>query len=291
MDGKWKKFENGVFDASTKLFPYDKVLPNQEIPGVISGQSRQIDVLVEKGEGIIDIECKDHKQKIDTPKVEAFVTKMKDVKAKTGVIVSNSGFTKGALATAKYYGVKTMALVDKGHTNVSNFSICIPTVASILHVSAVRYGVSHMTAFRGFVFPANVWEMRLADGTGRNVYEFLRDLWNDQVDEVTEPGKYQIVKRLKVINMSDGKPDIATFTYDLIIEREDRFGTMAVKKAQGLYDIAKNTFIPSDDIVSEPINFRDVESWEKIEHDDSRHETVPVKFLGVASLPDEPHYV
>ena len=82
------------------------VTANARIRGVISGRSRQIDVLIEdldfspNGFRII-VEAKCIKRKIDVPEVEALEGKMRDVCASHGVLVTSSGVTCAALRRAQ----------------------------------------------------------------------------------------------------------------------------------------------------------------------------------------------
>lgn len=80
------------------------VLHNQRVKGR-SGRMRQIDIMISQKVGLypvtIVIECKRHRRPVGIDKVEAFVTKLRDVGASQGVMISNTGFDAGAKAIAK----------------------------------------------------------------------------------------------------------------------------------------------------------------------------------------------
>ena len=85
--------------------PNAKVTLNAKLPNR-SGNIREIDVLVQtkvNGENIgIAFECKDHKQKVTEPIIDAFSTKCRELpQVDKGIIVTTSGFTKGAQKEAK----------------------------------------------------------------------------------------------------------------------------------------------------------------------------------------------
>lgn len=85
--------------------PNAKVTLNAKLPNR-SGNIREIDVLVQtkvNGENIgIAFECKDYKQKVTGPIIDAFSTKCRELpQVDKGIIVTTSGFTKGAQKEAK----------------------------------------------------------------------------------------------------------------------------------------------------------------------------------------------
>ena len=82
------------------------VMANARIRGILSGRSRQIDVVIEDlrfspkdFRVIVDAKCL--KRKIDVPRVEAFEGVMRDVQASHGVLVVSSGITPAALRRAQ----------------------------------------------------------------------------------------------------------------------------------------------------------------------------------------------
>lgn len=82
------------------------VTPNAKIKGVVSGSTRQIDVLVEdmryspRASRII-VDAKMRGRRIDIKNVEEFEGMMRDCGASHGVIVCTNGATKGAIRRAQ----------------------------------------------------------------------------------------------------------------------------------------------------------------------------------------------
>lgn len=80
-----------------------------------NGHMRQFDVVIRgqlagyKMLGVI--ECKDRKARVDTPIVDAFITKSRDINANFAIIASNSGFTKQALEKCKMNGIGAISLL------------------------------------------------------------------------------------------------------------------------------------------------------------------------------------
>lgn len=87
-----------------------------ELLEIVSGEPREVDVVAVgkvAGHGtIVGIECRDWKRKQDVQWVEQVDNKFRDLGANVKVLVSSSGFTKGALAKAIQYGIKAITPGD-----------------------------------------------------------------------------------------------------------------------------------------------------------------------------------
>lgn len=99
-------YESMVLDKFKREFPDAILKHNQRIKGLISGRSRQIDILVEGKVLHMDIrgviECKYLNKKIDIPIIEAFISFLEDVGANVGFLITNIGFTKAAKKRATH---------------------------------------------------------------------------------------------------------------------------------------------------------------------------------------------
>jgi hypothetical protein len=284
MQPKWKSFEESANQASSKIFNNQTVKPNQKVMGTISQVLRQIDIKVGEAE-FIDIECKDHSKPVDLPIVEQFANKLKDENAKGGIIISNSGFTQAALNTAKRYGIKPVALIDRGHTNASNFILRAPVLAVGYYLDSISYGVS--TIGQDFRFSPLVWDMKISDGSGRNIYELFRDHWNDGVIEITKEGHYEYkFEKAPIIDLR-GDPIIVDLAYRYFVKTETRKGYAGAESARGFFDLNAGVFTSSEDIVFEPIEVEKVSDWPKISSDEAPS-SQPFRLGGIFPLPDEP---
>lgn len=112
----WKEFEETVYLLRSKLSPNSEVRFNYKVVGKNTSRSRQIDCAVIENIGGIEIfiaiECKELSRPVDVDKVEAFVTKLDDIQAAKGVIVSNKGFTSSARNTAERYSIELHTLKE-----------------------------------------------------------------------------------------------------------------------------------------------------------------------------------
>jgi hypothetical protein len=111
----WERFEHLVTKISSDLSPSASVKHNIQLPGK-NGRMRQIDVLITQEVNLctimIIVECKRRKRPVGISQVDAFIQKLRDVQAHLGIIVSYSGFDKGARANANEYGIKLFSLRD-----------------------------------------------------------------------------------------------------------------------------------------------------------------------------------
>src|SRR5262245_2897849 len=99
----WSEFEELIKCLHEQLAPGGTVRRNDRILGR-SGRQRDLDVTIEQSVGLapilVVVECKQWKRPIEIDKVEAFVTKVRDVRASKGVMISPSGFQEGAKSVA-----------------------------------------------------------------------------------------------------------------------------------------------------------------------------------------------
>ena len=100
----WKKYEREIHTEFRLLYPEAQVLLNQRMEGR-SGAMRQIDVLVRDrvaGRTInIVVDGKHFNRKVEVGVVESFAGLVRDVRADRGILVTNVGYTAGALKRAQ----------------------------------------------------------------------------------------------------------------------------------------------------------------------------------------------
>ncbi len=109
----WKQFEELVLRIQNDIAK-DAIVSHNESLIDKSGIKRQIDVLIKQkigfDEALIIVECKRHKHPIPIGLIESFCTKLKDLNASYGILVSSNGFTKGAIKKAELHNVKLYSI-------------------------------------------------------------------------------------------------------------------------------------------------------------------------------------
>lgn len=109
MKKSWNDFEELVLKIQKDLVRDADVKHNEKILDQ-SGIVRQIDVSIRKkigfDEALIIIECKQYKKPVSISLVESFRTKLLDLGASYGILVSSNGFTNGAVKKAKHHNIK-----------------------------------------------------------------------------------------------------------------------------------------------------------------------------------------
>lgn len=185
---KWKKFENRTKKIIEELNPNDKVYGNVFIQGKFTDTRRQVDIQLidSNGYDFIIFECKDKIKKIDSPVVEAFITNLKDLGAKSGAIVSNSPYTKGAENIARAFGVDLLNPIDSSDDDIRTriYAGCL-----IMDTMPKHFNVGFdMVSTQGASFDINRLEFSVG-GNKMTARQIFNKLWNTG-KLIKSPGAY-----------------------------------------------------------------------------------------------------
>jgi len=109
----WSNYENQVFKVCKLYFPDANICRDIKLDGKYSKRKRQIDILIEENVGgniiTILVDCKLYNKKIDVKSVESLIGMVEDVGADKGLMITEKGYTLGALKRA-YYNPKHIEL-------------------------------------------------------------------------------------------------------------------------------------------------------------------------------------
>jgi Restriction endonuclease len=129
------------------------VIWNDEING------RQFDVTVRFKFGLHSyltvIECKDYSSKVSVEKVDALVTKARDVNANKAILISSQGFQSGCFPVAERHGIQLLVLSETTETS-------IPELVGRLTPGLNIYDVSFSDSLSGRVTEFEDWGGRLS---------------------------------------------------------------------------------------------------------------------------------
>jgi hypothetical protein len=101
----WKQYEAYVAGTFERLMPGTNVRQNVRLTGVISGEPRQVDVLIERSVAdlklTIAVDCKCYHRKVNVNDVERVLGMLHDLRVSKGVIMTTRGYSKTALKRAE----------------------------------------------------------------------------------------------------------------------------------------------------------------------------------------------
>ncbi|MBC8236266.1 restriction endonuclease [bacterium] len=118
----WKRYEIHAAGAILTMLRGEKIQLDTcefdaRVTGKITGEERQVDLLIgsNKPRNVVACEFKDYQNhSITVGTVEAFATKLKDIGANKGMMITPKGYQSGAVATAKHYGIVLFRLREVG---------------------------------------------------------------------------------------------------------------------------------------------------------------------------------
>ena len=135
MSTDWKKFERLVAAIHYAETQGATIIWNDTING------RQFDVTLRFKVGLHDyltvIECKDYKEKIPVEKIDAFVTKARDVNVSKAIFVSSKGYQSGCFTVAARHGIRLLTLDEKVDVDVGKIAAEIVPALNIFNVRFV----------------------------------------------------------------------------------------------------------------------------------------------------------
>lgn len=192
----WKKLEHLAAKIQRQLSPHSRISHNVKVPGLDSGVSRQVDVLIEDRVGQfpvrIAIECKDHKSPVDVPVVDSFRGLLSDTRISKGVLVCPGGFTKGALEYAKKHQIETYRPIDTD-PHKWQCSVSLPTLCDFR--SALVWVRISFSLPLPLMLPADTRAVVVYDSGDQplgTVSELVAHQWNNEIFPV-EPGVHHDV--------------------------------------------------------------------------------------------------
>ena len=244
MSSSYRDLEKLVAEIQKELAPEAEVLHDQKLPGLKTGRSRQIDVLVRQQVGQYDIkiiiECKDYKRPADVKAVEAFYGLFDDVAAHKGVLVCPAGFTKTAKTRADGLQIDLYSPID---TEPHKWQVR-PEIPAICDFRSAMISFGFRTASRcRWRLPQNfITELVAFDEAGNELGTPITaavEKWNAGgfPDELGKHVKQPIYPTMEVI-VDNGFGELmrADIYAGLNVSRELYFGQVPITKISGFKD-------------------------------------------------------
>lgn len=269
---KWKKFEQLVYDIQKELAGDAVVTLDDHIVGEDSKQKRQIDISIRRNIGqyniLVVVECKDYKKPVDAPKVESFVTKMRDVRANKGAIVSSSGFSKAAKEVAKTYQIDLFRLVDTSSIDWAVY-VTAPVLLERTFIQSFNFAFKDFDVISAGIIKSDLLNAVLFNKDNKSMGT-LRELIQKKWDEQTIPheqGSHDVVLGENVIIEANTERAKVTIKANIKVGRKYYYGNLPLK-IRGLKNEQSGGLITKHIITEriEPykIEMGQVDGWEEI---------------------------
>lgn len=241
----WKHYELKTKQIVSKVDKDKKVFHNVGIVGKLSKVKRQIDVqLVNPNQfDFIAIECKDHKRKIGVETIEAFASKLQDVGAKRGAVVSNSPFSKPAVNMATSLGIDLLTLVDTGDSSIRT-KLFAGMFIKDTFVKSLRVRIKFSSSLPIY-FKDEKIQFVLANGKIIAAYEIFQKLWNETGDLRDKEGLWAYTPpypNKKRVRGPKGPVPIDDVKFIYEVKTKVFFGKIKIINAEGIYDVKKQKF-------------------------------------------------
>lgn len=179
--GTWKEFEDLVERIHRSFHSKAKIVRNDHIRGINTGESRQVDIAIRYNLGpnqlLIIVECKRHSRKLGVSAIGAFIATRDDVRANLAIMVSETGFTRGARNLADRNGIKTYTLRDTRESSWANH-ITIPIFVEMCELHVLGNDVVRANEEPVEIPPGETLDLvDKRTGQETTVDDLLREIW------------------------------------------------------------------------------------------------------------------
>ncbi|MCC7305621.1 MAG: restriction endonuclease [Alphaproteobacteria bacterium] len=240
-----KDFELLIQKIQQELAPTAKVTHNEKIKGK-SGAQNQVDVClrghIAQYPFFCIIECKDWQEKVGIETIRGFKTKIFDVGAHRGVMVSRKGFTSEASILAKSEDIILYTLVDANSEDWKNIPLIPIRLIHIQLGSSTAKMVDEQTNEPvNFQHNGEIFDKKLQKNF--SLEKFLESRW-DQVFETREPNKSEIFSTAsgEIYYKQENILRPVILTYSLVSQRVYLYGSVAISEGFGFLD-QENQFV------------------------------------------------
>lgn len=170
---KFEKLAESIFNKLVKNPLYEKVEHNVKLKG--ADGDRQIDVLVSSEsvgvKFLTIIECRDFHRKLSISNIDGFHSKLLDVNANKGIIISRKGFSTKAIAKAKRLGI-SLCTADETENDSWQSAIDLPILLEELCLQEFNIKATHYPGLIGKLSKESILEIN-----GINILELINEKW------------------------------------------------------------------------------------------------------------------
>lgn len=274
MTKQWKRFERLTQRIQQQLAPNARVVINETIVGK-SGARNQLDVTLRSRIGQYEffcvIECKDWNTKVDIDTVRAFQSKVEDVQAMQGVMVSAQGFTSEAHKFADSHNIRLYRLID-AESEKWNEAALIPIILEKIDPKMYSLQIIDTRTYQ------SIWLKDASEKSApkekiylfekkQNRYIRIQDFIEEKWDEIFKSRKpksdewFETEQDAFFLYIGDGKDIPVIVKYRLEAETTWYYGHISLQRCLGLLDQKTGELLTAE-YLSDPLIFRDIiKTW------------------------------
>lgn len=186
---KFEKLAESIFSKLIKNPNYERVEHNVLLNGV-DGE-RQIDVLVTSQSVGIEfktiIECRDYNKKLSISNIDGFHSKLLDVNANKGILISRKGFSSKSISKAKRLGI-TLCTADETEEDNWESIIDLPILFEEIHLVDLELKVTLDVNRTIHVHRDSILEIN-----GQDMVELIRRKWSNDEFQIDYENNEQIL--------------------------------------------------------------------------------------------------
>lgn len=187
---KFEKLAESIFKQLIKNPEYETVEHNVQLDG--ADGKRQFDVIVKSenvGINILTvIECKDYNKKVPISIIDEFHSKLLDVNANKGIVISRKGFSSKAISKAKRLGI-TLCIADETENDNWQSIVDLPIVLEEIHLIHLNINVQVRSDSEPTIDFDSI--IKIND---QNLVELIKSKWKNNEFDLNFDTKEQILK-------------------------------------------------------------------------------------------------
>lgn len=254
----WQSYEELIFQIYRELDPVADVKINDQILGLETQTTRQIDVSIRSNiaghEILMIVQAKNHKKPADIKIVGEFDSVIRDVRASKGILICSAGFTRTAKEYAKRLKIDLYTAHDASKVNWQT-EIQIPVIKKSI---TIEVKIQHHYAV---MKPGSTDHMNIP--FPEEAFNIFMDKWqNDEIPK--DEGSHYLELEREAIQLNENLFPLKNgVAYN--VKTRHHFKFFVPNDYRGLRDYITEKFKPTFMTFSEPIPFMNDGTWKYLE--------------------------
>lgn len=230
---KFEKLAESIFNKLVKNPAYEKVEHNVNLKG--ADGERQIDLLITSESFGIKfktvIECRDFKSKLSIAHVDGFHSKLLDVKANKGILISRKGFSTKAISKANRLGI-SLCTADETEDDGWQSIIDLPILIEQLSLIEFEINAQHDQKVKGKISKEAILKINNID-----IVQLINEKWCKAEFNLKSKSGFQLlefpeIKEPMLTQNLEGKT-VKFIKFEVIGKVQARFYRTSISKLIG----------------------------------------------------------